>query len=510
MEGVVKLFSNFFALITPEVLLIMPIFMIIGMIIGALPGLTATMGVAILTGLTFSISTQNTFVILMAVYIGAVYGGSISAILINIPGTGAAAATLLDGHPLALKGQAGQAIGWAATASTIGTTVGMVVLAIFAPQITQIALSFTSPEFFLLALWGITICGSISTPDIPLKGWMMGLLGIFVSFVGLDKIYGYSRFTFGNSNLLGGVSFIPSMIGLFGIPEVITILKEKKHIDFKGKIGKIIPKFRELITHSKLIIRSGIIGVWIGAIPGAGEDVAAFVSYGIAKRTHKKGKLFGTGVMEGVIAAETANNACIGGALIPLLTLGIPGSPPAAVLLGAFLLHNIVPGPMLNIDHPNLISQMSAITLLGSIFLGICSLTLAKPISKVLLIPPVVFMPIVAVLCTIGSYAINLNTFDLTVMLIFGVIGYFLREMGYPGAPLVLGIILGPMADENLRRTLIVSNGSILPFFTRPISIIFIIIIVLTLLSQSESFKAFKSGVWEKFLSSIGLRKNNQ
>lgn len=488
--GIIKVFENVLTLLSsPEPLLLFTCFIPIGIVVGALPGLTATMGVAVLTGMTYSISTGHTLVMLMSVYIGAVYGGSLSAILINIPGTGAAAATVLDGYPLARKGEAGPTIGLAATSSAIGTIIGVIALASFTPLIAKLSLNFTSPEFFMLAIFGITISGTITSPDIPLKGWMMGLMGIMVSFIGLDKIYGFPRFTYGSPNLLGGISFIPSMIGLFGITQIVSLLKEKQEIVISAEVKRIIPKIGTIFKNWLLIIRSGIIGVCVGAIPGAGEDIAAFVSYDMAKKTHPKGPLFGTGVKEAVIAAETANNACIGGSIIPLLTLGIPGSPPSAVLLGALLLHNINPGPMLSIEKPFFIFEISAIILLGGIFLAIFALVLAKPVSKILKIPPPIFMPIVAVLCTIGSYALNLNSFDLLIMLVFGIFGYFLSEMGYPPAPFVLGIILGPLADENLRRTLVISDGSILLFFTRPIAFILLLAIVITVLNQSRPFK---------------------
>lgn len=487
--GVIKLCENVLTLLSsPEALLLFTCFIPIGIIVGALPGLTATMGVAVLTGMTYSISTGHTLVMLMSVYIGAVYGGSLSAILINIPGTGAAAATALDGYPLARKGEAGPTIGLAAISSAIGTIIGVTALASFTPLIAKLSLNFTSPEFFMLTIFGITISGTISSPDIPLKGWMMGLMGMMVSFIGLDKIYGFARFTYDSPNLLG-VSFIPSMIGLFGITQIVSLLKEKQEIVIGAKVRKIIPKIGTIFKNWFLILRSGIVGVCVGAIPGAGEDIAAFISYDMAKRSHPKGPDFGTGVKEAVIAAETANNACIGGSIIPLLTLGIPGSPPSAVLLGALLLHNINPGPMLSIEKPFFIFEISATILLGGIFLAIFALVLAKPMSKILKIPPAIFMPIVAVLCTIGSYALNLNSFDLLIMLIFGIFGYFLSEMGYPPAPFVLGIILGPLTDENLRRTLVISDGSILPFFTRPIALILLLAIVINVLYQSRLFK---------------------
>lgn len=491
MDNLIALFQNLFGYLTDiNIILLMLGSTALGVIIGALPGLTATMGIALLTGLTYNVPLEYTFTILMGVYIGAIYGGSISAILLNIPGTASAAATALDGHQLALQGKAETAIKVTRLASIIGTFIGVVALALLAPPLTKIALKFTSPEYFMLALFGVLICGSIAAEDLAIKGWIGGLLGMLVAFVRLDDIESISRFTFGNFSLLSGIAIIPAMIGFYALPEVIKafardekfeVAEAKDTVKVKDNVFKIV--FSKL----RVIVQSSLIGIGLGALPGVGEDVAAWVSYDTAKRTSKDRALFGTGLYEGAIAPEVGNNAAIGGAIIPLLTLGVPGSPPAAVLLGALTLHGIRPGPMINIESPGFITQIAALLMLGVIALWVVGMILAKPMSKILKVPTVYLMPIVAALSVIGAYAINLSRFDLIMVFVFGVLGYLLSKMYYSPAPIVLGLILGNMIDVMFRRTLIVGNGSFLPFITRPISLIFFVFISITIISQIKA-----------------------
>jgi len=433
MDNIIALFQNIFGYMTDiNIVLLMLGATAIGVIIGALPGLTATMGIALLTGLTYNVPLEYTFTILMGVYVGAIYGGSISAILLNIPGTASAAATALDGHQLALQGKAEMAIKVTRLASIIGTFIGVVALVLLSPPLTKIALKFTSPEYFMLALFGVLICGSIAAEDLSIKGWIGGLIGILIAFVRLDDIESIPRFTYGNFSLLSGIAIIPAMIGFYALPEVIKsfsrdqsfdVAEAKDKIKVKDNVTKIV--FSKLRT----VIQSALIGVGIGALPGVGEDVAAWVSYDTAKKTSKDGDKFGTGCYEGAIAPEVGNNAAIGGAIIPLLTLGVPGSPPAAVLLGALTLHGIRPGPMINIESPGFISEIAALLMISVIALWVVGVILAKPMTKILKVPTVYLMPIVAALSVIGAFAINLSTFDLMMVFIFGVMGYILSKM---------------------------------------------------------------------------------
>jgi putative tricarboxylic transport membrane protein len=493
------LFQEIIGLFDVYLILIILLATSLGIIIGALPGLTATMGVALLTGLTFGLPTQYAIPILMSIYVGAIYGGSISAVLINIPGTGASAATALDGFPLAQRGEGVKALYLTRVASFIGTIIGLLCLLSIAPLLATLGeRSFASQEYFLLAVFGVVICGSLTANDKPIKGWIAGLVGLMMSFVGLEEIYGYPRYTFGNPNLLSGISFIPAMIGIFGIPQILNTLKEANPVfnvapTKKTKSNDPNSLFRILKRNIPNIIRSGLIGVGIGTIPGAGEDIASWLSYDRAKKGSKHPEEFGKGSYEGIIASETGNNACIGGSIIPLLSLGVPGSPPAAVLLGALYLHGVRPGPMLAFENPTFSYTMTAILLYCAVALLLCGFFLSGIMAKVLKVKPTVLMPIVGALSIIGSYAIGINIFDVKIMVICGILGYFLTEMGYPPAPLILGTILGPMADANFRRALLTSEGSLMPFFTRPISLVFVILIAWSIISMLPAYKNLKS-----------------
>jgi putative tricarboxylic transport membrane protein len=469
-----------------------------GIMFGAMPGLTSTLGVALLTALTYGMDTPTAMLCLLAIYVGGTYGGSYASILINIPGTAASAATALDGYPLACKGEAGRAIGLTTTSSAIGTIISMLFLVSISPLISFFALQFTSFEFFLLAFFGILISGTLTSPDLVIKGWIAGFLGLFLSCVGRDLLQFYPRFTFGISELDSGIEVVPVLIGAFGIPQIIQVLKERFQIGEAQKLQRILPEFGTIVRNIPRIVRSALIGVGIGSVPGIGEDIAAWVSYGAAKNTSKHPETFGKGEIKAVLCTEVANNACVGGAMIPLLNLGIPGSPPAAMLLGALMLHGVTPGPMITFEHPTFIMEVAAILLLASISMWVVGMLLAKQVVKVLRIPAQIFMPIIGVLCIIGSYSLGMNIWNLYLMLPVGIISYFLIEMGYPIAPLVIGVILGPMADENLRRALMVSQGSFLPIFTRPVSLVLFLVIVWTVVSQFPAYRQFKNKLMDK------------
>jgi putative tricarboxylic transport membrane protein len=471
-------------LVDPVSMLLLFGSVIMGIIFGATPGLTATLGVALLTTLTYGMRPELAFVALMGIYVGGVYGGSYTAILVNIPGTAAAAATAMDGYPLAKKGLAGKALGLTTTASAIGTFVGMMFVVLFAPVIANMALDFRSFEFFLLALFGIIISGTLTSHDLAIKGWIAGFIGLWMASIGREGLQNYPRFTFGFSELDSGLDMVPVLIGAFGIPQIMQTMRDNLKYGKMAEVKRIVPEMGTIIKNIPNIVRSALIGVGIGAVPGIGEDIAGWVSYGTAKRVSKQGDKFGTGLEEAVVATETANNACIGGAMIPLLSLGVPGSPPAAMLLGALMLHGLNPGPMLEIDHPGFIMNITAILLLASVAMWIVGIFLARQVIKVLKIPITLFMPVIGVLCIIGSYALGLNTFNLFLMFPVGILAFFLTELKFPIAPLVIGVILGNMADTNLRRALMVSDGSFLPIFTNYVSLILLLVIVFMIVSQ--------------------------
>lgn len=498
MDGLSIVFQEITRLFTqPFMLFTMAWATFLGIVVGALPGLTATMTIALLSGLTYGVDPRVAIPILISVYCGAIYGGSQSAILVNIPGTPSAAATTLDGYPLARKGEAGPAIGLATTASFIGGVLGVLAVAVATPLLAQVALEFGSWEYFLLAVFGIVISGNLTAEDLPIKGWISGFIGLLLSMVGLEGIHAFPRFSYGNVQLAAGISLIPALIGLFGIAEVLAVLKDIKPRKVESQLTRIVPKIGEVLSHWKATFKAALVGIGIGLIPGVGEDVAAWVSYDVCKRTSPEKEKYGTGCYEGLVAAETANNACIGGAIIPMLALGIPGSGAAAVLLGGIWLHGIRPGPMIFFEFPAFPYELIGQLIVANVMMLILGLTITRFTVRVLEIKKEIFMPLVVVLCIIGAYAVNMRIFDVYLMLGFGLLGYALRIGKFPAAPMTLGIILGPMADENFRRALSIADGSLAPFFTRPISLGLVILIVLLMLSQNKKLmaKIFRRGV---------------
>ncbi|UXN70275.1 tripartite tricarboxylate transporter permease [Devosia neptuniae] len=481
MEGLVLLGQGIAHFLTPGSLFNVAWATLLGVTIGILPGLTATMGVALLVTLTYKMAPDQAILTLMCVYLGAIYGGSRTAILLNIPGTPANAAATLDGYPLAQQGKAGLAMGLATTSSTLGTMVGIFFLAIIAPLLSEAALKFGSYEFFWLALFGVVISGQMTGSDTPLKGYIAGILGLLVAMIGMETLHAHQRFTFGIAALGGGVDIIPAMVGAFGLAEILSAMKRKVVGHVVPVNDRVVPTLREIFQYWRTIIRSGIIGTFIGIIPGVGEDVGSWSSYAAAKRASKHPEEFGKGSQEGLIAAETGDNAVVSAAMIPTLTLALPGSAAAAVLIAAMLIHGIRPGPMLMVENAPFLYQIVAMLLLATIANLIFGLSLTKIFIKVLAVPRERLMAVIYILCVVGSFAITQRMFDVYVMLIFGVVGFLLREMKYPMAPLVLGIVLGDLLDLNLRRGLALTQGDPSPFFTRPISAIICLIIVVTI-----------------------------
>lgn len=479
-------FSN--VLVHPSYWLIILLSSLLGIIFGALPGLTATLGIALLTSLTYGMDLQVALMALLSLYVGAIYGGSYPSILLNIPGTAAAAASSIEGYPLALQGRGGEALGLTTTASAVGTLLGLLVLLFMAPLIASLSLKFTSIEFFLLAIFGIVLSGSLTSDGNILKGWIAGLIGLGLSCVGRDQLDFIARFTFGNENLDMGISIIPFLIGVFGIPQIITAMTGSGGMVKASKISSIRPKLSLIARNGKNIIRSSFIGVGVGAVPGVGEDIASWVSYSAEKNAAEDKSKFGKGAESGLIATETANNACIGGALIPLLSLGIPGSAPAAMLLGALMLHGVTPGPGLTTEKPEFLISVISILILATIAMYINGIVLAKQVVKLLSVPVRLFMPLVAVLCVLGAFALGLNIFNLYIMLFVGIMAFIMQKLDYPVSPLVIGLILGPMADVNLRRALLTSGGDLTVFLSRPVSLILLVIIFFFILRQLPFF----------------------
>jgi putative tricarboxylic transport membrane protein len=481
-SGLVAFGHSLAGFLTPVSIALVLAATLVGVIIGALPGLTATMGVALMTTLTLKLPASQALLVLICTYVGAIYGGSRSAILLNIPGTPASAASCLDGYALARQGMAGKAMGIATSGSVLGTLIGMFFLALFTPLLGEVALKFGAYEFFWLAVFGVIISATLTGGD-ALKGWIAGFAGLFIATIGQDGIHAYERFHFGNRDLAGGISLVPALVGAFGFAEILVAMQERRPPVKISALDSVIPKIRDVLRYWRTIIRSGVIGTFIGIVPGVGEDVAAWSSYAAAKRASKEKELFGKGSVEGLMAAETGDNACVPGAIIPVLTLQVPGSAPAAVLMAAMLIHGVKPGPMIMIESPQFVYDIVAMMMLATIGILIYGLTLTKFLVQVLRVPTTIIVPIILVLCTIGTFALASRLFDVWVMVAFGIIGFVLRRFGYPMAPLVLGIVLGDLLEKNFRRGLVLSDGDLLPFFTRPISaVLFAGIVIVVLL----------------------------
>ena len=365
---------------------------LLGIIIGALPGLTATMGVALMTTLTYRMDPDSAIQILICIYVGAIYGGSRSAILLNIPGTPASACSTLDGFPLARRGEAGRAMGISTSGSWLGTLVGTAMVALLTPTLGEMALSFGSYEFFWIAVFGIVIAGTLSGGD-PLKGYIAGFLGLFVATIGQETNHAYARYAFGDANLAGGISLLPALVGAFGVAEVLQVMRGPRMAPVASTVDSVIPRLSDITAHWRTIIRSGLIGTFVGALPGLGEDIAAWTSYAAARRASKEKERYGQGSVEGLMSAETGESACVPGAIIPVLTLAVPGSAPAAVLLAAMMIHGLNPGPMLIVTAPHFIYRVVAMLVLADMAKLVFGLFLVRPLLWILLVPRERLMP---------------------------------------------------------------------------------------------------------------------
>lgn len=445
---------------------------VIGCIVGALPGATATMAIAVLIPVTFWFPAEFSLLLLISTYCSGVFGGSISAILLNIPGTPASAATCFDGHPLALKGEGGKAIMVALVASVIGGLISGLGLLFFSPALAALALNFGSPESMMVAIFGLTMVSSLSSENLS-KGLLMGVLGMFIGTIGLSPS-GNARFIFGNPNLYSGLAVVPMLIGVFSIPEVLKMLTSSGWSKLDRNNGKLSLTWKEFRTIWKTIGISTVIGMVIGLIPAIGPETATFVGYDQAKRHSKNKEMFGKGSLEGVAASEAANNAVCGTSLAPMFALGIPGSGAAVVLMGALMIHGLMPGPQLFRENQNLLMTLFLGYIVAQIFMLIVGYGASRVAPLILNINHLVLGPILLIICMVGTFAVNNNVFDVYVMLIAGVVSYFMGNAGYSSVPLVLGMLLGPMFEEELSRTMILSSkmGFTSYMMERPIALL--------------------------------------
>lgn len=443
-----------------------------GIIIGSLPGLSATMAIALLIPVTFAMSPDIALLMLVGVYCGSVYGGSISAILVGVPGTPSAAATWMDGYPMSSKGEGAKALWFSVTGSFVGGIVSALALALLAPLLAKFALKFGPPEYFSLAIFGLSIIVSLVSKSF-LKGLFSAFLGVVLACVGMDPILGENRLTFDILDLMSGIPFACAIIGLFGFSQALQMCQQEFIADMStiSKTGRKLPRFRELLPHWKLILRSSVIGTVIGIIPGAGTSMASFIAYSDARNCSKTKELFGTGHVEGLLAPETANNAVTGGSMVPMLALGVPGNGVSAIFIGALMIHGINPGPMLFQNHAELVNTIFVGFFIANFFMLLMGLIAARYLSSVTTVSTSIMAPIICVLCVIGTFAIRNSMFDVWVMLLFGVGGYFLTLCKVSMIPLVLALILSPLAEQSYFQSMLLSDGSPAIFVTRPISL---------------------------------------
>jgi putative tricarboxylic transport membrane protein len=447
-----------------------------GIIAGATPGLSPSMGVALLVPFTYTMSPTLALILLVSIYIAANYGGSITAVTINAPGTPSSVVTSFDGYPLTKKGKPGMALGVSLVASTVGGIIGTLILILFSGPLAKVALDFHPAEYFALAIFGLSTVASLGGKN-WIKAFIAAMFGLLLNTIGIDPISGVSRFTFGLSFLYDGFALIPALIGLFALSEIFKQL-EHGNLSSRGATDS-TQEWPTIGTYWRLkitILRSSLIGTIIGIFPGAGATIAAFISYDVSKRFSKKPDEFGKGSLEGVAAAEGANSSSVGGALIPLLTLGIPGSASTAVLIGALMIHDLTPGPLLFKSNPEIIYGLLASLLLANVVLLVLGFFGSRLWIKVTIIPKKILFPVIFAVSIIGSFAVRNSFFDVAACLAFGVFGWILRRYNYPVAPIVLGMVLGNIAETNFIRAVMMGGWSV--FFTRPTSLIMLIVAV--------------------------------
>ena len=491
LEGVLALFVD------PRFILYVLIGSVAGLFVGAIPGLSVSMATALLVSITYTWQTSDALATIMGVYVVGVFSGAISAILINIPGAPSSVVTTLDGYPMARRGEAWKALKYATVYSFVGSVFGLVVMAALAKPITNLALKFQPMDYFLLAFFGLCTVGGLTSKSFS-KGLFSALIGIFYSLIGMDSVMGTPRLTFGIQNLKAGIPTVPALVGLFGFAEVLSTVYQGIQ---DGSVMDIQQENVPMRTILKEFLRSlyyCLIGTLVGALPGAGGPVASFLAYGQAKKiTKRPSRPFGDGAYEGLVASESANNACIGGAMIPMLTLAVPGDAVTAIILSVFYIHGLQPGPTFLKMGAGHFYEILAGGLIGCVFLLVLGLLVAPRISKVINIPKRIMMPIVAVLCVIGAYACNRRIFDVGLMIFFGVLGFVLRRRQFSTAPVTLGLVLGGMMDSNFRRAVSLASTSETPLktmFWRPITMVLLVLTLITLLGNMPMIKQWRSG----------------
>lgn len=470
MDIMQNLLQGFVTCLTPFNLWMATLGCFVGTIVGILPGLGPSATIAILLPLTFGMDATPAMIMLTSIYYGSKYGGSTTSILLNLPGEGASVVTCLDGYQMARQGRAGAALGISAIGSFIGGILGTIGLIYVAVPLAKFSLTFGPAEYFSLILMGMLTIVFVGGKSIK-KSIMSGLIGLALGVVGTDIIEGAPRFVYGISELRDGVSFVLVVMGLFGIGEVLVSAEERmKTVSIKVKFKDLWPSIGDFMESKWAILRGTLVGFFIGALPGAGATIASFICYGIEKGIAKEPERFGKGAIEGVASPESANNSATSGAIVPLLALGIPGSGTAAILLGALMMYGLKPGPMLFTTSPDFVWALIASMFIGNVILIIMNLPMVPLFAASLRIPYHYMYPAIVLICIIGAYSLNTNVFDVWIMLIFGIFGYFIKKFDIPGAPMVIALVLGPMLEYSLYQALALAYGNISTFITRPIS----------------------------------------
>ncbi len=484
-----SIFLGFQVFFEPTNLLFCLIGVLIGTLIGVLPGIGPIGTIALLLPATFNSTPTASVIMLAGIFYGAQYGGSTTSILVNIPGEASSIVTCLDGYQMARQGRAGPALGMAAWGSFIAGTFSVVMMMVVSAPLANVALSFGPPEYFSMMVVGLIVVTYLVRGSL-LKALMMAMVGIILASVGLDVITSLPKFTFGIDELVDGVGVIPVAMGLFGIAEVLSNLDENldQRDIFETRIDHLWPSVKDWAKAKWAIVRGCILGFALGLIPGGGPVLSSFMSYAVEKKISKHPETFGKGAIEGVAGPETANNAATGGCLIPLLSLGIPPNPTMALLFSSLIIHGIQPGPLLIKEHPDVFWGLVASMYMGNMFLLILNLPLIGMWVQVLKVPYRILFPLILLFCLIGTYSVNNSTLDLFVMVLFGIVGYFMRKIGYEGAPLILAFILGPILEQALRQSLLMSRGSFMVFVDRPISAVLLAIAFLLLFSALLPF----------------------
>jgi putative tricarboxylic transport membrane protein len=484
IEGLMGGFAN---IVQPINLLVLMGGILVGLVGGAIPGISGTMLVIILLPVSYMLDPTAAFLLLTSIYAVSIFSGSISGILFRTPGSPESVASVLDGYAMAKKGEGGKALGIAIMSSATGGITGTLFLIFLTPLLAAFALNFSSPEYFALALLGLTVVASLSGGNV-VKGIIGVMFGLFIATIGIDPITGTERFTLGSTQLMSGIDFIPVLIGLFAVSEVLRRVQQKVRVNKNANVKTSLPKLSLMKRMSGTISRSSLLGFFVGVLPGIGATTASMLSYSQAASTSKNAKDFGKGAPEGIAAPESANNGAAMGAMVPLLSLGIPGSATTAILLGAFILHGIQPGPLMFQSQGPLVYTIFIGLLIANIMIIFLSKPFIKMFSNVLRIPYSVVGPLILLFCVVGTFAVRNSLFDVAVMLAFGIIGYLLENAKFPLAPIVLGIVLGPIAEEQFRRAMLMSGNDFSIFFTRPISLILMVLTILSLLIPLISY----------------------